>query len=56
MTPYEGVLSCYLLAVKILRSSYVDVDNMLLDELFDFINVYKKINSDHKEVFIDDIL
>ena len=43
-------------ATKILRSSYVDVDNMLLDELLDFINVYEKINGDYKEVFIDDIL
>lgn len=58
MTPYEGVLSCYLLAIKILKSSFNEVDNMELDTLLDLINVYDKINSaeSKREVFIDDIL
>lgn len=58
MTPYEGVLSCYLLAIKILKSSFYEVDEMELDILLDLINVYEKVNSaeSEREVFIDDIL
>ena len=58
MTPYEGVLSCYLLTIKILKSSFNEVDNMELDTLLDLINVYEKINSaeSEREVFIDDVL
>lgn len=58
MTPYEGVLSCYLLAIKILKSSFNEVDNMELDILLELISVYDKINSaeSRREVFIEDIL
>ena len=58
MTPYEGVLSCYLLAIKILKSSFNEVDNMGLDILLELLNVYDKINSaeSEREVFIDDVL
>ncbi|MBQ9487530.1 MAG: hypothetical protein IJU91_07010 [Selenomonadaceae bacterium] len=58
MTPYEGVLSCYFLAIKILKSSFYEVDEMELDILLELINVYDKINSaeSKSEVFIDDIL
>ena len=44
LTIVEGVLSCYLFAMKNFNSSFAEIDNMDLDLLLDFINVYDKIN------------
>lgn len=57
MTPYETCLSCYLLAVKILKSSIAEIDDMDLGLLLDLINVYGKVNSteDTSQIYIDDI-
>ncbi len=58
MTPYETCLSCYLLAVKILKSSIAEIDDMDLGLLLDLINVYSKVNSaeDRATAYIDDLL
>ena len=57
MKPSERVLFFYLLAVKILKSSIAEIDEMPLALLFDLINVYNKFNSkDDGKIFIDDIL
>lgn len=57
MNPYESVLSCFLLACKILKSSVSEIEDMPLALLLDLINVYDKINSnDEQAVFIDDVL
>lgn len=46
-----------MLAIKILKSSFAEIDGMELDTLLDVLNVYDKINGeDEKQVFIDDIL
>lgn len=57
MTPYETCLSCYLLAVKILKNSIAEIDDMDLGLLLDLINVYGKVNSteDTSQIYIDDI-
>ena len=44
LTAYEGVLSCYLFAMREFNSSYAEVDNMDLETLLDLICVYDKIN------------
>ena len=44
LNAYEGVLSCYLFAMKEFNSSYSEIDEMDLETLLDFISVYEKIN------------
>ncbi len=58
MTAYEGVLSCYVFAMKTFNSSFAEVDGMELETLSDLISVYEKISDapTKKTAFIDDIL
>lgn len=57
MTAYEGVLNCYLIAAKILNSSFFEIDAMELETLLELLNVYNKVNDGYdRQVFIDDIL
>lgn len=44
LNAYEGVLSCYLFAMKEFNSSYSEIDEMELETLLDLISVYDKIN------------
>ena len=44
MTVYEGVLSCYLFAMREFNSSFAEIDNLDLETLLDLISVYDKIN------------
>jgi len=57
LTAYEGVLNCYLIAAKILNSSFFEIDAMELETLLELLNVYNKVNGGYdRQVFIDDIL
>ena len=48
LNAYEGVLSCYLFAMKEFNSSYSEIDEMELETLLNLISVYNKINDDTK--------
>lgn len=56
MSAYENVLGFYHLWIRDLRLSFREVDDMLLDLLFDMLIVQEKLNGDGAEQkFIDDI-
>lgn len=48
MTAYEGVLSCYLFAMKAFNSSFAEIDAMDLDVLLDLISVQEKLSDSGK--------